>query len=519
MVRARHGVARRHAVCRIFPRACRLVLVVVVMLNDDVYGRWKSLVPFLYDWFAHTPTSWPSLCVRWGDVVESNEYKTKQRLFLTEQVDDATTSSGRTVPNTIVVCQAEILKPRVAPAEAMVFDEFAKSPVLKKERTLAHPGEVNRMRCVPGREHVLVTHTDAPELFVYDTSAAGMGKAAQVKRGDGSSYTAPACALRGHTENAEYALAISACGTRIASGGKDSSVLVWDMSDVESAAVGERRKGGDASTSAAAVVGGGLSKAELETHPNVWSRLEFKGHTDTIEDVVFNPHSAHELCSVGDDRNMLFWDARTNKEAGAAKLAHSDDIHAVGWSVHDAHVLVTGSKDTTVKVWDRRTLSDSSVRPMYEFDTHIDSVLCVDMNPAARGVFMTADEVGRINVFDYTKVGAEQTAEQSIAGPPQLIFQHCGHRGTVWDIAWNPYDPWTVASTSVGDEQNTLQLWRINDLIYRPEEECLEELMQHRDVICPRSKKDKSKKQRKEADGAADEDMVREDTPTENEEK
>ena len=490
-----------------------LVRARVMVISDETYGRWKSLVPFVYDWFAHTRTSWPSLCARWGDVVESNGFKTKQRLFLTEQVDDATTPSGRAVSNTILVCQAEILKPRVAPAEAMIFDEYAKSPVLKKERALAHPGEVNRLRCVPGREQVLVTHTDAPELFVYDTSASGAAKATQVKRGNGSSYTAPTCVLRGHTENAEYALAISACGTRIASGGKDARVLVWDMNDVESAEVGKRRNDDDAGTSAAAAVGGGLNKSELEKHPNVWSRVEFQGHSDTVEDVAFNPHSTNELCSVGDDRNMLFWDARTKKAAGAAKLAHLDDIHAVGWSAHDAHVVVTGSKDTTVRIWDRRTLSDSSVRPMHEFDTHIDSVMCVDMNPAARGVFMTSDEVGRINVFDYTKVGAEQTPDQSIAGPSHLIFQHCGHRGTVWDIAWNPYDPWTVASTSVGEEQNTLQLWRINDLIYRPEEECIEELMKHRDAICPRSKKDKGKKRPKDADTATDEDL-REDTPT-----
>ena len=50
---------------------------------------------------------------------------------------------------------------------------------------------------------------------------------------------------------------------------------------------------------------------------------------------------------------------------------------------------------------------------------------------------MTADEIGRITVFDYTKVGAEQSAEQSKAAPAHVVFQHSGHRGTVWDIQWN----------------------------------------------------------------------------------
>jgi histone-binding protein RBBP4 len=109
------------------------------------------------------------------------------------------------------------------------------------------------------------------------------------------------------------------------------------------------------------------------------------------------------------------------------------------------------------------------------------------MHPQAKGVFMTADEVGRINVFDYSKVGAEQHPEQARAGPAHLVFQHSGHRGTVWDIQWNPYDAWTACSTSVGDFQNTLQLWRVNDLIYRDEEECVRELAQHRDIICGRA--------------------------------
>jgi WD40 repeat protein len=203
---------------------------------------------------------------------------------------------------------------------------------------------------------------------------------------------------------------------------------------------------------------------------------------------------------------MFFWDTRTKKAAGFAKGAHADDVHCVAWSAFEEHVIVTGGKDTTVKVWDRRTLSDSSNEAMHTFDDHTDSVLCVDMHPQAKGVFMTADEVGRVNVFDYSKVGAEQSAEQAKAGPAHLVFQHSGHRGTVWDIQWNPYDSWTACSTSVGDFQNTLQLWRVNDLIYRDEEECIRELEQHRDIICGRTAPKQSKPSTKEEKTDADTD-------------
>ena len=56
----------------------------------------------------------------------------------------------------------------------------------------------------------------------------------------------------------------------------------------------------------------------------------------------------------------------------------------------------------------------------------------------------------------------------------------------VVDFQWNPYDPWTFMSVSddVSDELGggTLQLWRVNDLIYREESEVLAELEKHRQV-------------------------------------
>jgi histone-binding protein RBBP4 len=474
------------------------------MITDETYGRWKSLVPFVYDWFAHTRTSWPSLSARWGEVLDANAYRSRQRVYVTEQTEGGDGRTGKPMPNTILVCQAEVLRPRVAAAEHMIFDEHSKSPALRKEKALWHPGEVNRMRCVPGRENVLMTHTDAPEVFVFDASGPG-GKQNSLKRADGTQYTPPAMCLRGHKENAEYALAISQKGEVVASGGKDGMVMIWELADANKGG-GKKEDGGVG----APVVGGGLSSTELARHTCVWARCELAGHTDTIEDVCFNPQNEKELCSVGDDRAMFFWDTRTKKATGFANGAHSDDVHCVGWSAHDEHVVVTGGKDTVVKVWDRRVLTNGSNEAMHTFDTHTDSVLCVDMHPHAKGVFMTADEVGRVNVFDYTKVGAEQTPELAKAGAPYLVLQHSGHRGTVWDIQWNPYDPWTVCSTSVGDFQNTLQLWRVNDMIYRDTEECIRELEEHRDIICgrqaPLKSKNPAQENKEDSEGAAEKD-------------
>eukprot|EP00960_Hanusia_phi_P033212 750346-Hanusia_phi.AAC.2 len=69
----------------------------------------------------------------------------------------------------------------------------------------------------------------------------------------------------------------------------------------------------------------------------------------------------------------------------------------------------------------------------------------------------------------------------------EVIFKHCGHRGSVQDLHWNPVIPWTLASVSEDATWvtlpplfpttrpamggGTLQVWRPIDFLYRPEGE------------------------------------------------
>jgi len=65
-------------------------------------------------------------------------------------------------------------------------------------------------------------------------------------------------------------------------------------------------------------------------------------------------------------------------------------------------------------------------------------------------------------------------------GPPEVIFRHAGHRGSVQDLQWNPKDPWCMASVSEdaswAQGGGTLQIWRPNDFVYRSDEECIKEV-------------------------------------------
>ena len=112
------------------------------------------------------------------------------------------------------------------------------------------------------------------------------------------------------------------------------------------------------------------------------------GHEKSVEDVIFKPDSAHELCSVGIDRKILFWDTRTQgqrqgfshttgevpvvsslrqqkiQEYGPVnKLLnlHLDDINTVAWSKVNPNLIATGSNDKKVCVIDVRKLSSGSL--------------------------------------------------------------------------------------------------------------------------------------------------------------
>ena len=451
---------------------------------DADYVRWKTLVPFLYDWFAHHRVVWPSLSCRWGAVLERNEFKHKQRLYLSEQTDGSASH-----PNTLVVCNVDVVKRRVAAAESMIFEEESRSAFVKSWKKIIHPGEVNKMREFESRPELLVTHTDAPELLFWNTDtqphrkttaaassapAAPAGAKAPALDAQSLAPSKPDLVLVGHEENAEFALAVRRDAPDVASGGKDQKVLLWSIEDHDAA-------------KAAVKSGAPRAAALYDGAPELAPKLAFAGHEDTVEDVAFHPSShAARLCSVACDRSVIFWDGRAGTApAHRIESAHADDLHTVDWSLLDEHAVVTGGADGLCKLWDARRLSRSGDGCVVRtFDAHAGPITTVQWCPDQKGMFGSSADDGYLNVWDVNKIGAAQSAEKKKTAAPEIVFQHAGHKTSVTDFHWNPFDPMTIASVSSGDGGNTLQMWRMNDLIYRPEEEALAELEKHKATIC-----------------------------------
>lgn len=453
---------------------------------DDSYSRWKNVVPVIYDWLANHNLVWPSLSCRWGPQFEHGNHKNRQRLYLSEQTDG-------TVPNTLVIANCEIVKPRVAAAEYIsAFNEEARSPFVKKHKTILHPGEVNRIRELPQSNRIVATHTDCPEVFIWDIEAQPNRHAVL-----GAAVSRPDLILTGHQDNAEFALAMCPAEPFVLSGGKDKSVVLWSIQDHISTLAT------DSETTKPPGSGGSIIKSNSNPSegndkpadsPSIGPRGIFHGHEDTVEDVQFCPSSAQEFCSVGDDSCLILWDARVGfSPVVKVEKAHNADLHCVDWNPHDQNLILTGSADNSVCMFDCRNLTSGGVgSPIHKFEDHKAAVLCVQWCPDKSSVFGSSAEDGLLNIWDHQLVGKKKEGgPRTPTSASGLFFKHAGHRDKVVDFHWNASDPWTVVSVSddcdVSGGGGTLQIWRMSDMIYRDEDAVLAELRNFKSHVaeCP----------------------------------
>ncbi|CAI0627984.1 unnamed protein product [Linum tenue] len=442
---------------------------------DEKYTQWKSLVPVLYDWLANHNLVWPSLSCRWGPQLEQATYKNRQRLYLSEQARSRSFTDG-SVPNTLVIANCEVVKPRVAAAEHISqFNEEARSPFVKKYKTIIHPGEVNRIRELPQNSRIVATHTDGPDVLIWDVETQPNRHAVL-----GASNSRPDLILTGHQDNAEFALAMCPTEPFVLSGGKDKSVVLWSIQDHITSSASDPAGGKSPGSGGGSIIKRDANDKAVDG-PTVGPRGIYQGHDDTVEDVAFSPSSAQEFCSVGDDSCLILWDARVGTSPVIkVEKAQNADLHSVDWSPHDSNFILTGSADNSVCMFDRRSLTSNGVGShVHKFEGHKAAVLCVQWCPDKSSVFGSSAEDGILNIWDYEQIGKETDAKAAGA-PAGLFFQHAGHRDKVVDFHWNTHDPWTIVSVSDDCETSggggTLQIWRMSDLLYRPEEELLEEL-------------------------------------------
>jgi WD40 repeat protein len=79
----------------------------------------------------------------------------------------------------------------------------------------------------------------------------------------------------------------------------------------------------------------------------------------------------------------------------------------------------------------------------------------VQWSPHNETILASSGTDRRLHVWDLSKIGEEQSAEDAEDGPPELLFIHGGHTAKISDFSWNPNDAWVICSVS---EDNIMQV-------------------------------------------------------------
>ncbi len=226
-------------------------------------------------------------------------------------------------------------------------------------------------------------------------------------------------------------------GNRIATGGQDTTVQVWNA------------------------LGGG--------NPVVYG-----GHSQWVWAVGWQPNG-QLVASGSSDRTVQVWNAQSGSK-NRAYTGHSGDVYAVAWSP-DGTRIASGGSDNTVQIWDVTT-----GQLIVKYSSHTAAVHQIAWSPDGSRI-VSVSEDGTARVWDaqsgqtsvtYTghsgKVltvawshngtyivsgGWDATAQVWNASNGNWLFTYNGHTQRVWSVAWSPDDTKIVS----GSHDGTAQIW------------------------------------------------------------
>jgi histone-binding protein RBBP4 len=146
----------------------------------------------------------------------------------------------------------------------------------------------------------------------------------------------------------------------------------------------------------------------------------FTHHSDIVNDVEFNPKIPSFIGTVSDDKTMQVIDTR--KQADNTSVlkttddCHADAVNAISHNPASEFIVATGSADHTIGIWDLRNLKTR----LHSCQGHRDSVTALQWHPFEQSILGSSGNDRRVMFWDLSKVGEEQTPEDSEDGPPEL---------------------------------------------------------------------------------------------------
>jgi len=210
------------------------------------------------------------------------------------------------------------------------------------------------------------------------------------------SYASTAGFLNAQADKTIYALAWSPDGARLACGGGEYRVDIWDARS--------------------------------------WKQqVTYKGHNSTVYALAWSP-GGRQVASTGSDDAVHIWDALTGRNA-ATFFKHSSEVSSVVWSPNGQRI-VSASHDKTAQVWNAVTGTSLTI-----YRGHSDRIQTAAWSPDGTRI-ATGGRDGKVQVWDASK--------------GTTLYTYSGHQGSVNAVKWSP-DGKRLAT---GGADRTVHVWR-----------------------------------------------------------
>ncbi|CAL5206946.1 unnamed protein product [Lathyrus oleraceus] len=360
---------------------------------------------------------WPSITVQWLPTCKKSEDENYlvQRIILGDQDDDDSDCNYLTI--------AELQIPlKNWESKHSCKNDAKDDTIFNIIKQINHDGDVNIARYMPKKDSIIATKADGPEVYIFDTDKHPS------KPSDDQAH--PELKLLGHKTDG-YGLSWSSFNNgHLLSGDYDGNICIWDVNATPN----------------------NLTLNPLQV---------FKDNEGDVKDIAWYPKNANLFGSVG-KKNLHLWDVRApivNNPVQYCNAAHSETVNCLSFNPFKEWNVVTGSSDETVKLWDTRMIGKSNdmYKCVHTFKQVDGSVFQVDWNPNNENMFASGCHLGRVIVWDTSKIDDKQN-DVEIDDGPEMVFVHHGHTGQISDIAWNPCEDMMVASV---DDENFIHLWKM----------------------------------------------------------
>jgi Tol biopolymer transport system component len=195
---------------------------------------------------------------------------------------------------------------------------------------------------------------------------------------------------RGHNDAPGRTCAWSPDGTRLATGGNNGLLKIWDARTGQLILTCEDCSVAPINAVAWSPDGRRLASASGEKIARVWDVssgrciLTYNGHSSSVQAVAWSPDGSR-LASASEDETVQVWDAGSGK-AFLTYNGHSWFVLAMAWSP-DGSRLASASVDKTVQVWDA-----GSGKPFLTYNGHSDRVRAVAWSPDGSCLASASDD-------------------------------------------------------------------------------------------------------------------------------